>query len=209
MKPSFFSSTPSTPPQLLQTQLYQDEKHLFFHSFFGAINTSSPSCAVRGGGEMKKRKCKRGVREILLYVSQGARKSCNYNVGGFGLRLFPSCVLICGSVRSVSFFSDGRPLKRPLSSRFHLSVNTSERDREGNLAFIRLTMPWQLLVVCDPEKMHSFSNVQNSNLISDLWCDVDLTLCIDVKRSATEKGFLFCCTHSWSIFFTLLFFLNI
>lgn len=80
------------PLKLLQTQLYQDEKHLLcLRSFFGAINASSPSCAVRGGGESGRKRMWAGSEiKSPLYVCRGGRKSCNYNIGRFGLQLLSS-----------------------------------------------------------------------------------------------------------------------
>lgn len=81
--------------QLLQTQLHQAERHLLcLGSVFGAINARSPICAERrgrrrgyeAGSKIKKEK----KRKIPLYVCQGGRKSCNYNIGGFGLQLASS-----------------------------------------------------------------------------------------------------------------------
>lgn len=73
--------------QLLQTQLYQDEKYLLcFHSFFGAINACSPSCAVRGGEEREKEAVSGEWEKSLFVFVKEEEKSCNYNIGGFGLQ---------------------------------------------------------------------------------------------------------------------------
>lgn len=82
--------------QLLQTQLHQAERHLLcLSSVFGAINARSPICAVRGEGEeedmrQEVRLKKEKKRKIPLHVCQAGRKSCNYNIGGFGSQLASS-----------------------------------------------------------------------------------------------------------------------
>lgn len=45
-------------------------------------------------------------------------------------------------------------------------------------------MPSQLLVVYDRAEMYKFSNMQNTDLIRDLWCDVDFTLFTEFMKSA-------------------------
>lgn len=51
---------------------------------------------------------------------------------------------------------------------------------------MRLTMPSQLLVVCDGGEMYKFPNMQNTDLIRDLWCDVDFTSLIELMKSAAK-----------------------
>lgn len=45
-------------------------------------------------------------------------------------------------------------------------------------------MPSQLLVVCDGAEMFKFSNIQNTDLIRDLWCGVDFTSFFELMKSA-------------------------
>ncbi len=85
-KPSFFSS----PPTPADTIIPGWEALVVLPQLFGAINASSPSCAVRGGEEREREDVSREWDKIPLYVCQGGRKSCNYNIGGFGLQLLSS-----------------------------------------------------------------------------------------------------------------------
>lgn len=85
-KPSLFRS----PPTPADTIIPGWEALVVPPQLFRAINASLPICAVRGGEEREKEDVSREWDKIPLYVCQGGRKSCNYNMGGFGLQLLSS-----------------------------------------------------------------------------------------------------------------------
>lgn len=82
--------------QIIQTQLYQDEKYLLcFHSFFGAIKASSPSCAVRGGEEREKKDASGEWEKSLFVFVKEEERAVIITLEALDCNLSPLCVNLC------------------------------------------------------------------------------------------------------------------
>ena len=141
--PLFFWSPPPTPPNSYRHNYTRMRSTCCASTASGAINASSPSCAVRGG-EAEERMWQKSPFMFVEEEERAVIKTLEAPHRDFS----PLCVHLC-----IHQVFRRRPLKRPHSSCLHLSANTTDTPRRELAIYAPHNAPTIASCECDGAEM--------------------------------------------------------